>query len=350
MHGRKSPSINHNDLNKWPEMANLIRSSRSAILGVQETHLTDPHVDSLRDMYRNSFVIHNSADPDRPSRSAGVAFVINKAMVNTGAIATHVIIPGRALALEIKWREGQSLTILNVYAPNDPGEHPAFWQTIADEWRRIGLGKPDFVLGDHNIVEDALDRAPVRMDDERAVEALRELREIFDVQDTWRNTHPNTKLYTHRQPNLRMEYMHARLDQIYVARSKAKYAFEWGITHTGLSDHALISVRYAPEDAPEIGPGRWTLPLYLLNDPEVIRPVISLGMTLQDKVNATHEEDDGADREIQMLWAEFKTKIIQIARARSKLSKGKMASERKRRDTKKKSSTSKRSRTKKPEM
>ncbi|KAI0048518.1 DNase I-like protein, partial [Auriscalpium vulgare] len=324
MHGKKSPSINHHDLNKWPELATLIRESRTAILGVQETHLDESHVDSLRDMYRNSLIIHNSADPDRPTRSAGVAFVVSKAMVNTGAITTHVIVPGRALAMVIKWREGQSLTLLNVYAPNDPGEHPPFWEAIAEEWNRLGLAKPDFVLGDHNIVEDALDRAPVRFDDERAVEALRELRETFDIQDTWRQTHPNTKLYTHRQPNQRMEYMHARLDRIYVARLKAKYVFEWGIIHTGLSDHAMISVRYTPEDAPEIGPGRWTLPLFLLNDPEVIGPAVGLGMTLQDKISTIQEEGNDANREIQTLWSDFKKKIINIARERSKLSKGKM--------------------------
>lgn len=54
----------------------------------------------------------------------------------------------------------------------------------------------------------------------------------------------------------------SRLDRIYVAKNKAKYTFDWKIAPSAiLTDHWLVTVKYAPQNAPYIGKGRWTWPL-----------------------------------------------------------------------------------------
>jgi hypothetical protein len=70
------------------------------------------------------------------------------------------LIPGRALLLKIKWLEDCEMTILNVYAPVNRVAQPHFWQSVESKrcWRRIG--HPNFVMGDFNIMEEVIDRAP----------------------------------------------------------------------------------------------------------------------------------------------------------------------------------------------
>jgi hypothetical protein len=54
------------------------------------------------------------------------------------------------------------------------------------------------MLGDFNITEDPIDRAPHRPDDLVAMAALRDLRIAWNLQDTWRLLNPNTCAYTYR--------------------------------------------------------------------------------------------------------------------------------------------------------
>ncbi|KAJ7829634.1 hypothetical protein B0H13DRAFT_2372455 [Mycena leptocephala] len=66
--------------------------------------------------------LYHSAYPEKPSSTAGVAFVLNKKFVDTENIREYDLIPGRAHMIVIPWHKGESLNILNIYAPNRPEE------------------------------------------------------------------------------------------------------------------------------------------------------------------------------------------------------------------------------------
>ncbi len=50
-----------------------------------------------------------------------------------------------------------------------------FWTQIEDERANNNLTIPDFMLEDFNVTEDPIDRFPQHLDDENAIEALRNI-------------------------------------------------------------------------------------------------------------------------------------------------------------------------------
>ena len=59
-----------------------------------------------------------------------------------------------------------------LYAPVKRNEQPNFWATIEAVRREKHLPRLDFLLGDFNLTEDALDRAPPKYDNRQATDAL----------------------------------------------------------------------------------------------------------------------------------------------------------------------------------
>jgi exonuclease III len=96
------------------------------------------------------------------------------------------LIPGRAIAPKIKWHESEETTLINVYTPNNKLEHPNLWGRIELEHSSRGMNPPDFLLGDFNVTEDLIDRAPIHHDNENTIEALRNLRHQLNLEDVWR--------------------------------------------------------------------------------------------------------------------------------------------------------------------
>jgi hypothetical protein len=73
-----------------------------------------------------------SADPDSPQARAGVAFIINKALIAPRKVTAHEILPGRALLIKVKWLESEETKLLNIYAPNNKPSHSEFWKHIEE--------------------------------------------------------------------------------------------------------------------------------------------------------------------------------------------------------------------------
>ncbi|KAI0047924.1 DNase I-like protein, partial [Auriscalpium vulgare] len=285
-----------------------MRSRRIGLLALQETHLTDENLASLQQFHGRDVVLLNSADPDRPSASAGVAFVLNKQLIETADATTTTIIPGRALAITLTWYGSEKLTMLNVYAPNSPADQPAFWREIVATWLRLRLPRPDFMGGDCNHVEDPLDRAPMRPDNEDATEALRDLRYELRLLDAWRHDNPSERMFTFRYRNPQGAWCHSRLDRIYSATGHEENLFEWEKERPAVyTDHDLITVRFAPRSAPQTGKGRWTWPLPLLTDDHMTDAIVEKGLRLQDSMS--HPEANS-----QLLWKDFKEDIAECAR------------------------------------
>ncbi|KAH9848055.1 hypothetical protein C2E23DRAFT_871359 [Lenzites betulinus] len=235
---------------KWLLINQLMREEKLSILAVQETHLNAERSKTLRDLFGEYLSLHS--------------FVINKRrMTDT-----------EALLLKIPWTSGRKLTILN---------NAEFWQTVKERLQ----GGVDIILGDFNIVEDEVDLRPV--------EELRKLCRDMRVTDGWRSVNLNQRAFT--------------LDRIYATRQIRRDASVWKITESGVpTDHKMIAVSIANRAEPYRGRGRWSLPLFLLEDPEMVAQMKELAAVMART----------AERNPQTVYREFKRKLRIAAREKAK--------------------------------
>ncbi|TFK51632.1 DNase I-like protein [Heliocybe sulcata] len=183
---------------KWTNIHALVRDQRLGILTLQETHLTPTLVDDIHNLFGHCLLIFNSSDPNNPTSSAGVAFILNREVMSTSHSKVHEIIPSQALLLTTTWHNSASLSVLNVYAPNDYHQQTSFWETLEEYWSDHALPKPDFMLGDFNLVEDPIDRSPPRLDLSAPSVALQDLQLSLNLVDAWRTDRPSERNYTFR--------------------------------------------------------------------------------------------------------------------------------------------------------
>ena len=126
LNGAAAPSENMTFLNKWKKISDTMHMEKITILVVQETHLDQNMLEQIQTTFKKNLTIIASSHPTNPRAKAGVAFMINKKLINPDEITTHELIPGRALMLKIKWLGKCSATILNVYTPNQRNKHTHF--------------------------------------------------------------------------------------------------------------------------------------------------------------------------------------------------------------------------------
>ncbi len=306
-------------LQKWSAVSKTIYKHRIAILALQETHLDHERTRQIRECFSKNLTIITSEDPNDPTGKAGVAFVINKMVLDPREYMTHELHPGRALLLKIKWLEQCETSLLNVYVPTTKTAQRPFWEEIDATRREKWLTHPEIVLGDFNVTEDKIDRAPAHLDNKSATEALRNIRLNWEIQDTWRHAHPNERSFTYRA-GARNQQIQSRIDRIYVARHLQQHTFSWKIEASIVpTDHWLVQMKYAPNDAPRTGKGRWTWPLNQIEDQNTLGKIVKRGIKLQEKINDLKENNiDRATNNPQLLWESFKTEIKKIAKSQSK--------------------------------
>ncbi|EPQ51943.1 DNase I-like protein, partial [Gloeophyllum trabeum ATCC 11539] len=292
-----------------------MRDKRIGILAVQETHLDRNYVADIHELYEKRLKVLNSPDPSRATASAGVAFILNREITNTADITFTEIIPGRAALLTTKWHKSEQFSILNIYAPNDYAQHAPFWSTIQSYWTDNSLPQPTFMMGDFNIVEDQIDRSPPHADPPQATNALRETRLTLNLVDAWRIDHANERTFTYHSHQGRL----SRIDRVYTQRQHLPSIRNWEISASVVpSDHALTTFRYAPVNSPYIGDGRWTWPLGLIRDKDLLDKIIEIGAVLQLTLeDPTFMRSD--THNVQRLWQDFKITMTKIAKAHAKL-------------------------------
>ena len=117
-------------IGKWATISQKMRTKKITILALQEMHLDKEWLMEVRGCYKSSLTIYNSQNPENPMGSAGVAFVLNKALIAPTDLKIHTLVQGRAIGMTIKWVETCDLSIVNVYAPNDKGHQAVFWPKL----------------------------------------------------------------------------------------------------------------------------------------------------------------------------------------------------------------------------
>ena len=287
----------------------MMRDNAIALLAVQETHLTDELASQFEELFGNSFKLTHSPDP-RTSNARGVAVVLNRRLINTRNSSTTTIIPGRALSTSIPWLDNQNINILTTYAPNPPRDNKDFWKKIFATLTLYDLAPPDILLGDFNLVEDALDRLPSSQDDTNATEALRDFRLKYGLIDGWRLANPESKGYTWSRDS---DGAQSRIDRIYVREEFFNECKDWEITTPPIpTDHDMVSARIATPSTPDIGRGRWAIPPRLFKIKQIKEEIQTLGKDLERKINSTNTRTPG--RNPQTWLKEFKLKTMNAIR------------------------------------
>ncbi|KAH9858721.1 Endonuclease/exonuclease/phosphatase, partial [Lenzites betulinus] len=271
MNGFGNLTQGHNE-NKWGKMYRTMQDQRIGILLLQETHLTEERRRDIHRIFAQRIKVLHSEHPTAPTQKEGVAVVLNKKIVNAEGAQIKVVVPGRAIQLEMPWRGGKTKRMLCVYAPTSAGsgERKDFFNQVTkfyEEHRDVK--KPHLMAGDFNNIEDPIDRAPLAAGAaDPSIDALDELKRTLGLSmvDGWRKTYPTSREYTFQRGSGRDATM-SRLDRIYVDRETERWAREWKIEPVGVrTDHNLVSVLITTENAPEVGRGRPIFPLNLLGN------------------------------------------------------------------------------------
>ncbi|KAG1801805.1 Endonuclease/exonuclease/phosphatase, partial [Suillus variegatus] len=313
MKGHTSINLSQSPVSKWTTVNQTMRDQKIGILCLQETHLADEHLTQVEMLFSRQLAILNSSDPLWPGSSASIMFVMNKELTNTTNATMEVLIPGRVAVLKLDWHNDETIRILNIYVPNNANKHRTFWDTIKSEWERKNIGALDFMMGDFNLTKNPIDHAPVRLDNETVIEALRDLKSILNMHDEWRNKKPHQRMFTFNSNHQSL----SRLDRIYISERHTASMLDWNSNVSQIpTDHHIVSVRFAPPYLPHIGRGRWSWPVGLMMDKDLIKRIINIGMDAQREIDGIEHRSNTANP--QQIWKLFKNKITSAAKETSK--------------------------------
>ena len=326
INGFAAPTKNITSIKKWSSVFQTMKTNKTAILALQETHLDNEHTQSINECFEKRITVINTQHPTNPRGSAGTAFVINRALIVPKNMTTIELIQGRAIAIRFNWHENKELLLINVYAPNGKQEQLKFWEDLDTSRRANGLRRPDILLGDFNVTEDAIDRAPAHLDDVNVIEALRNLHQCLGLKDAWHHTFPNERNFTYRVNN-NGQQVKSRIDRIYLSDTVAKTSFDWKLKQMSVPmDHWMVQVKYAPAQAPFIGKEHWTWQLPELKNVELMEKIQVRGMELQRDLRKLAKELTPCEiKNPQTLWAEFKSYLRNTARKHCKETRGKIS-------------------------
>jgi len=138
-----------------PRIARIMRLKRIAILEIQEARTTEEDTIQIEAVVPKIKIITNG----QYSSKMGVAFAINKDLVDENNLHHEIMIPNRASKLKVKWGDNQELTLISIYALNDEENKIKFFEKLASMTRN-NKHKDLCVMGDFNCVESDIDRSP----------------------------------------------------------------------------------------------------------------------------------------------------------------------------------------------
>ncbi|KAF9487572.1 hypothetical protein BDN71DRAFT_1358874, partial [Pleurotus eryngii] len=179
----------------------------------------------------------------------------------------------------------------------------------------------DMLVEDLNVVEEAIDRLPARVERNAATEALNKLKLALRLRDGWRATYPDSARFTFTQTRIREDETPAmsRIDRIYVTNRILEKAREWDMKPSGLhsADHWMVSVQVSTEDAPEIGRDHWTVTERVLNDKKFLDDASQVAQKWAD-IAAGRNAGRTDETNPQELYMKYKKEMLTLARERDK--------------------------------
>lgn len=270
---------------KWSQVISIMKREKLGLLVTQELHTQDNDIDMLNKTYKPKYNFVHTYNRENTG-SKGIVIIVNRQNLPNSIQDVREIIHGRAITALIKWRDKTCLSILAVYAPNDARDNKEFWENLNSKWTDPESTLPEInvMMGDFNLVKEAIDRHPPHADSAEAVGALNTLKwSIGGLQDRWQQFNPTpSKAFTYSQVN-RQGTLLSRIDRIYCNESIYNQSIDWGITTPGAlqsANHKLIWTIIDNKDLPRTEQGRWQIPAFLLSRTKFTDEIEGMGMKL----------------------------------------------------------------------
>ena len=203
------------------------------------------------------------------SSSAGVVVLVKEDAPLSDVRLVAAPEGGRLLDVRATYA-GVQLSVINCYAPAAGAERPAFFEGPLAQL--LPRDCPVIMAGDWNHVSDLVDVVGAAALGGRAAGARQF--EALEVQlglvDAWRQRNPGQRAFTHMATN---GASGARLDRWYVSAPLSGWVRGCTIEQGWPGDHLAVGLVLAPPTTCASGPGRFRLPLQLLNDAAFCQPV-----------------------------------------------------------------------------
>ncbi|PPR03685.1 hypothetical protein CVT24_007692, partial [Panaeolus cyanescens] len=301
-------------LHKWENINQIIREDKIDILAIQETHITEEKIQDLHTRYPRLYIT-NSRDEEKPN-AMGVAIVLNRHRTRWRETRMIELKPGRAIIMSLPWKQNETLNILVIYAPNNDEKQAKFWEEIHTKYQENpDLPKPDIMMGDFNLVEDAIDRYPPHRDYEPAVNNFQTFKLDHNLQDAWRREHPDRIEFTYSQFQNTTPKSQSRLDRIYMKGDIVGMCYDWQNKHPGIcSDHKMVTTKLEDPVAPFIGKGRWAMPHFVLRDKTLMNEIKRVGNEYLTKFKEALDKNQIHEANLQESHEEFKHKVQEMVR------------------------------------
>ena len=193
-----------------------MKTKKIAILCILESHSDDNQIECLNNKFNPLYKFMHTYDKDN-THSKGIVIVKNNNLIPNDLIDITNLVPGRAINVAAIWLKESQINILATYTPNPPRENEKFWNHLTKHFTQNNTIQPDIMLGDFNIVEEAIDWLPSHPDPLYAANALHKLKSTLEQVDSWccTNTPPDHN-FTFDQPSGGSQ---SRIDRIYMTET-----------------------------------------------------------------------------------------------------------------------------------
>ena len=208
-------------------------------------------------------------------------------------IDSHLSEDSRIILVNLKIEE-ESFSLLNINAQNNMSDRKSFFFKIQKWIDKYAVNEQKIIIGgDFNFTEEnKLDRSSNNTSKDSSSVAYRNLTNIKNLHDVWRQLNPNRKQFTYKEIS--------RLDKILTSTELLENVQKSSIILPGIkSDHKCISVNLNFDKSAR-GPGRWKLNTSILSDKAYKTKIRTL-------LQHTKEAHKNLSR--QLLWEIIKIKI-----------------------------------------
>ena len=232
---------------------------------IVETHISDEkqNLEEVTDLEISHNVIHSYHRVNDPY--AGICLIISK---NYIVREKTDLINGRLLKVlcESKAKPGTFYNVVGFYGYTSSTPLSTRKTQFQQIKKSLETDKTNIFMGDFNFVEEALDRNNISQHstakDKQILDEWFEIKNQFELVDTFRTINPTTRRYTFTAPNKKSR---SRIDRIYVTDSEIGKISRNNFIDTPWEDHKMFQCDISDET--ERGPGQWALNTALLKDP-----------------------------------------------------------------------------------
>ena len=252
---------------KQPKIFKLFENLKNTIIFLQETHYVEEIDGSTwEEKWQGKSLWAGSS-----AHSSGVAILFSPD-INVELSNINLDKNGRYIICTVKLGK-QTLTLINIYAPNPPDARQAFFNKI---YNKIPSNTKSYLMsGDFNMVEDIFrDREggnPLQKHSIGSTE-LGKINQKTNSEDVWLHCNPENSGFTWFSAD---SLISSRLDRVYLSKHLLDSVIKIETIGTPLSDHVILKTSLNISCQQDRGPGYWKLNTSILDEPFFIEELES---------------------------------------------------------------------------